>query len=160
VLVKRDDWRLQASVGRNHSKIDFATPAQMAEKDTGKIEIQYDPEANPALDDEIMAVINAHPNPNWSVVKTFTGTVEFMKPGLNKGVGLRRYAERNNIPIGQIMAVGDMDNDVAMIREAGWGVCMANGCDDAKAVADVVTEYGVAEDGFGRYLERHVLPLL
>jgi hydroxymethylpyrimidine pyrophosphatase-like HAD family hydrolase len=37
---------------------------------------------------------------------------------------------------------------------------MANGGDDAKAVADVVTEYGVAEDGFGRYLERHVLPPL
>ena len=50
-----------------------------------------------------------------------------------------------------------MDNDIAMIREAGWGVCMANGCDEAKAVADAVTKYGVLEDGMGRYLEAHVL---
>jgi len=55
------------------------------------------------------------------------------------------------------MAFGDMDNDIAMIAAAGWGVCMANGCDAAKAVADAVTEYGVLEDGMGRYLEQYVL---
>jgi hydroxymethylpyrimidine pyrophosphatase-like HAD family hydrolase len=50
-----------------------------------------------------------------------------------------------------------MDNDIAMIAAAGWGVCMANGCDEAKAVADAITEYGVLEDGMGRYLETYVL---
>ena len=46
---------------------------------------------------------------------------------------------------------------IAMIAAAGWGVCMANGCDEAKAVADAITEYGVLEDGMGRYLETYVL---
>lgn len=156
VLVKRTDQKLEDSVGRNHSKIDFATPAEMALKDTGKIEIQYD-EGIPGLDEEVMAVVNAHKSPYWSSVKTFAGTVEFMTPGLDKGVGLRRYAERNNIPLDEIMAFGDMDNDVAMIREAGWGVCMLNGCDEAKAVADAITEYACDQDGVGRYLEEHVL---
>ena len=91
----------------------------------------------------------------WDSVRTFPGTVEFVLPGLNKGVGLRRYAERNGIPVGEILAIGDMDNDTAMIEAAGWGVCMANGCDASKAVADAVTEYGVDEDGFGRYFEDH-----
>ncbi len=156
VLVKRNDEKLEASVGRNHSKVDFATPAEMALKDTGKIEIQYN-ENIPGLEEEIMGVIAAHPSPYWSSVKTFFGTVEFMTPGLDKGVGLRRYAERNAIPIDQIMAVGDMNNDVAMIAAAGWGVCMANGCDEAKAVANAITEYPVDADGFGRYMEDHVL---
>lgn len=153
VLVKRHDQKLEDSVGRNHSLVDYVTPAEMALKDTGKIEIQYDE----ALDDEIMAVVNAHPSPHWSAVRTFPGTVEFMKPGLDKGVGLCRYAQRNNIPIEEIMAFGDMDNDVAMLAAAGWGVCMANGCDKAKSVADAITEYGVLEDGMGRYLEQYVL---
>ena len=153
VLVKRVDARLEQSIYRNNSIVDVVTPDIMALKDTGKIEIQYDE----SLDDEIMAVVNAHPSPYWSSVRTFPGTVEFMTPGLDKGVALRRYAERNNIPINEIMAFGDMDNDIAMIREAGWGVCMANGCAEAKAVADAITEYGVSEDGMGRYLETYVL---
>lgn len=155
VLVKRRDKRLEESIYRNDSVVELATPAQMAQKDTGKIEIQYDPEAG--LDDEIMAVVDAHRSPYWSSVKTFAGTVEFMTPGIDKGVGLRRYAERNGIAISEIMAFGDMDNDIAMIAAAGWGVAMANGCAEAKAVADAITEYGVDEDGMGRYLETYVL---
>jgi hydroxymethylpyrimidine pyrophosphatase-like HAD family hydrolase len=127
----------------------------MAQNDTGKIEIQYEP--TPETDKLIMDVVRAHPSPNWSAVRTFPGTVEFMTPGLDKGVALRRYAKRNNIPVGEIMAFGDMDNDIPMLEAAGWGVCMANGCDECKAVADAVTEHGVLEDGMGRYLERYVL---
>ena len=153
VLVKRMDERLEQSIYRNRSLVEVVTPEVMAQKDTGKIEIQYDR----ALDDEIMAVVNAHPSPYWSSVRTFPGTVEFMTPGLDKGVALHRYAERNNIPLNQIMTFGDMDNDIALLREAGWGVCMANGCDEAKAVADAITEFGVTEDGMGRYLDTYVL---
>ncbi len=155
VLVKRRDQRLEDSVIRNNSFWEFSTIEEMSAKDTGKIEIQYDP--TPELDELIMGVVEAHPSPNWSAVRTFPGTVEFMTPGLDKGVGLRRYSERNNIPLSEIMAFGDMDNDIAMIAAAGWGVCMANGCDEAKAVAKDITEYGVLEDGMGRYLEKHVL---
>ncbi|MDO4538894.1 MAG: HAD family hydrolase, partial [Coriobacteriales bacterium] len=159
VLVKRNDPRLEASVGRNHSLVDFSSPAEMALKDTGKIEIQYDSE-EPGLDELIMGVVAAHSSPNWASVRTFPGTVEFMTPGLEKGVGLLRYAERNGIPVEEIMALGDWDNDVSLIREAGWGVCLANGCDAAKAVADAITEYPCSEDGAGRYLEKYVLPRL
>ena len=153
VLVKRYDEKLESSVIRNKSHVEYVTPEVMALADTGKIEVQYDL----SIDDEIMAVVNAHPSPNWSAVRTFPGTVEFMTPGLDKGVALRRYSERNGIPLEEIMAFGDMDNDIAMLATAGWGVCMANGCDEAKAVADAITEYGVLEDGMGRYLNQYVL---
>ena len=153
VLVKRFDEMQLASMERNSSHPEKATIAQMALKDTGKIECQYRPE----LDDEIMAVVNAHPSPYWDSVRTFAGCVEFVAPGLNKGVAVRRFSERNNIPLNEIMAFGDMDNDIAMLETAGWGVCLANGCDKAKAIADAITEYPVLEDGVGRYLETYVL---
>ena len=155
VLVKRLDQHLKDSVIRNKSFWEYATPEEMARKDTGKIEIQYD--NSPEMDKLIMDTVRAHPSPKWSAVRTFPGTVEFMTPGLDKGVAVRRYAERNGIPLGEIMAFGDMDNDIPMIEVAGWGVCMANGCDECKAVADAVTEYGVLEDGMGRYLDEYVL---
>ena len=155
VLVKRLDQHLKDSVIRNKSFWEYSTPEEMARKDTGKIEIQYD--NSPEMDKLIMDTVRAHPSPKWSAVRTFPGTVEFMTPGLDKGVAVRRYAERNGIPLGEIMAFGDMDNDIPMIEVAGWGVCMANGCDECKAVADAVTEYGVLEDGMGRYLDEYVL---
>ncbi len=67
VLVKRFDEMQLASMERNSSHPEKATIAQMALKDTGKIECQYRPE----LDDEIMAVVNAHPSPYWDSVRTF-----------------------------------------------------------------------------------------
>jgi Cof subfamily protein (haloacid dehalogenase superfamily) len=155
VLVKRLDQHLKDSVIRNKSFWEYATLEEMARKDTGKIEVQYD--YTPEMDKLIMDVVRAHPSPKWSAVRTFPGTVEFMTPGLNKGVAVRRYAERNGIPLSEIMAFGDMDNDIPMIEVAGWGVCMANGCDECKAVADAVTEYGVLEDGMGLYLDEYVL---
>jgi Cof subfamily protein (haloacid dehalogenase superfamily) len=152
VLVKRGDKRWKWIAERSDAYWECSTLEEMGAKDTGKIEIQYEPSA----EQEVLGVVASHPSPHWSAVRTSPGTIEFMKPGLDKGVALHRYAERNAIPLEQIVAVGDMDNDIAMIREAGWGVCMANGCDEAKAVANAITEYGVDEDGFGRYFEDHV----
>lgn len=152
LLVKTMTERFESIVTRARAFWERSTREEMGLKDTGKIEIQFEPEA----EKEVMDAIAAHGSPNWSSVRTSPGTVEFMKPGLDKGVALIRYAERNAIPLEQIVAVGDMDNDIAMIREAGWGVCMANGCEGAKAVADAITEYTVLEDGFGRYFEDHV----
>ena len=153
VLVKRVDDRLADNMARNHFDVEVCDLATMAAQDTGKVEIQYDP----AVEDEVMGVIAANPCERWSVVKTFTGTVEFMNPGMDKGAGLRCLSERIGVPLSEILAIGDMDNDTPMIAAAGWGVCMANGCEGAKAVADAITEYGVLEDGFGRYFEDHLL---
>ena len=39
----------------------------------------------------------------------------------------------------KIVAIGDYNNDVEMIRTAGVGVAVANAASEAKAVADVIT---------------------
>ena len=49
----------------------------------------------------------------------------------------------------QVMAVGDSMNDIAMIREAGFGVAMGNAQEAVKEAADWVTgintDHGVAQ---------------
>ncbi len=92
----------------------------------------------------------------WGI-RTSPGIIEFMNPRVNKGMALHKYSERNNIPMNEIMAFGDMDNDKEMLREAGWGVCLLNGSEISKSMADVITEYPCTEDGLGRYLEDHWL---
>lgn len=64
---------------------------------------------------------------------------ELMIPGVNKGTALLDVADRLGIPLEDTIAIGDSDNDLAMLRMAGTAVAMGNGTDSVKAVADKVT---------------------
>ncbi len=54
-----------------------------------------------------------------------------------------------------VIAFGDTSNDNEMLKAAGWGVCMKNGSNDTKAIADDITDFTCDEDGLGRYLEKN-----
>jgi len=56
-----------------------------------------------------------------------------------------------------VIAFGDNENDNPLLQISGWGVCLANGSDGTKAIADAVTEYGCLEGGAGHYLVDHYL---
>ena len=92
-------------------------------------------------------------------IMTSPGIIEFMDPRVNKGMALQKYSLRNQIPIEEIIAFGDMDNDKEMLKEAGWGVCLCNGSDVSKAMANAITEYPCTQDGMGRYLQKYILSL-
>ena len=109
--------------------------------------------------EEVAAFAKTLDNENYHGIMTSPGIIEFMDPHVNKGMGLHKYSERNQIPIEEIIAFGDMDNDKEMLKEAGWGVCLLNGSDITKANADAVTEYSCTEDGMGKYLEKYILPM-
>lgn len=51
--------------------------------------------------------------------------LEFMPAGVNKGTGLARLAEMLEIPLSEVIAVGDSANDLSMIQAAGLGVGVA-----------------------------------
>ena len=59
-----------------------------------------------------------------------------------------RLAGFLEVPIEQTMAIGDTENDLAIIKAAGIGVAMGNATPELKAQADYVTlsneESGVA----------------
>ena len=57
--------------------------------------------------------------------------------GVNKGSGLATYATALGHEASQVSAVGDMPNDIEMIRWAGRGAAVANAHSEVKAVADV-----------------------
>ena len=55
------------------------------------------------------------------------------------------------------MAIGDNFNDLEMLREAGLGVCVADGREEVRAMADVVTKRGYRDGAVAEALERYVL---
>ena len=78
--------------------------------------------------------------------------LEFMDPHVNKGMGLQKVSELLNVPLTGILAAGDMDNDVPMLKTAGYSVCMCNGCDEGKEAADAVTRRSNNDDGLALWL--------
>ncbi len=62
------------------------------------------------------------------------------------------FASDCGVPAGALMAIGDGGNDVAMLRAAGGGVALGNGCEEALAAADCVTASG-DDDGIRKALE-------
>ena len=68
---------------------------------------------------------------------------------------LLTLADRLGIPRAQTLAVGDSENDRAMLERAGVAAVMANGMEHIRRLADIVSENdndhdGVAEDVYKR----------
>lgn len=80
--------------------------------------------------------------------------VEVLNPGVHKGRGLVRLCESLDVPLEEVLAFGDGDNDAEFLTVAGCGFAMKNARDNVKALADFVTEWTNDEDGVIRTLEK------
>ena len=83
--------------------------------------------------------------------------LEFNAKGVSKASGLTRLAAYLGIDMHDVIAIGDSDNDAEMIRAAGLGVCMANGGDAYKRMANYVTHATNDEGGVAEVIEKFVL---
>ena len=75
---------------------------------------------------------------------------------ISKFNGLAYYASTLNIPIDEIIAFGDGENDMSMLSGVGLGVAMANAKDHVKASAADVAGYHY-EEGVANYLSELLL---
>ena len=87
------------------------------------------------------------------VSESVPNDIEVMPLGVDKGTGLSALAAYLNLTPAEVMAVGDGENDLAMLRYAGLSVAMGNACDTVKKTARVVTETN-DEDGLAKAVER------
>lgn len=81
--------------------------------------------------------------------------LEAFDPSVNKWAGIERVAADLGISADRIIAIGDDNNDLHMVKHAGLGVAMGNARDTLKAVADRVIG-SHAEDGLAVFLEEMV----
>lgn len=83
-------------------------------------------------------------------ITTFSSkAVELGPKNCNKATGVRELAGILNIPLRQVMACGDYQNDIEMLELAGYGVAVANALPEVKEKAVYVARnsyaLGVAE---------------
>ena len=95
-------------------------------------------------------------NPAITTVCGGYNNLEFTRADANKGVGLRKLAEILGVNPDATMAIGDTENDLAIIEAAGIGVAMGNATDAVKARADYVTTTNT-KDGVAAAIEHFIL---
>lgn len=102
------------------------------------------------LRDEAIEEFGSQIQTHTLINKNYRGLIlEFLSPGSGKWTALRALAEQENITPEEIIAIGDDNNDIEMIRGAGLGIAMSNASPAVQESADLVTgsnaEGGAAE---------------
>ena len=82
----------------------------------------------------------SHPlSEKFDLVSSEETLFEILPKGISKGSVLPVLAKHLGIDMSKTIAIGDYNNDVAMLRIAGTGIAVANACDAAKQAADRIT---------------------
>jgi HAD-superfamily hydrolase, subfamily IIB len=89
--------------------------------------------------DKLLDLMHTTYDKDYFIVKTSTNEMELFPEGVNKGSALEYLAKHLSVTMNQVMAIGDMDNDISMLKESGLGVAMGNASAEVKAISDVET---------------------
>ena len=98
---------------------------------------------------EVRAALAPVADGRLELANSYAHYLEISRSGVDKGTALARLADALGIPRECVLAVGDGENDLAMIRYAGVGAAVANAVPALASAADFVAQArfgdGVAE---------------
>lgn len=122
-------------------------------EENAKIMFRVKEEIMPKIED----YLDKHPSKFYKGFKTQATLMEFADRRISKAYALQQFCTMNQLSLDSVASFGDTTNDNEMLKISGLGVCMINGSDDTKAIADVITEKSNDEDGFADYVETYLL---
>ena len=108
--------------------------------------------------EKAQAALPAFRQLKWvEVVQGSPDNVEVTAQGVDKGEALLALADQLGIPRSETMAVGDSENDRALLEKAGVSAAMANAMPSIQALADYVSQADCDADGVAELFEKLVL---
>lgn len=112
--------------------------------------------------DEMAAVLRAELLDTVTILPTIYPRMDFtlidiLPPDASKGEGLEKLAILNQLTPGEVMAIGDNFNDVAMLEFAGTAVVMGNADPSLLERDEFYTTVSNDEDGVAAAIDRFIL---
>lgn len=89
------------------------------------------------------------------ITKSAPINLELSVKGITKESGMREVCEMLGISMTDVIAMGDSDNDIKLLKAAGLGIAMGNAGEHVKAIADAVTTTN-NENGVAHAIREHV----
>ena len=97
-------------------------------------------DSNEEVINAVRRVLDTHPEScKYDFIRSERSLYEILPKGSGKGAILAPLARHLGVRPPNIVAVGDYDNDVSMLKEAGVGIAVANASPAALEAADFVT---------------------
>lgn len=122
----------------------YRTPEEMVDKEIIKIMFIDEPDVL----DAAIAKIPADMSERFTLVKSQPFYLEVVNKKVSKGAAIIHLADKLGIAMDETMAIGDEENDRAMLEVVGTPVVMENGNPEVKKIAKYITksndESGVA----------------
>ncbi len=119
---------------------------------TKLLAIVYDNEKIQKLEDELKERYKG----KLGIVRSSATYLEITNPAASKGNALLKLMEMWNLAPDEVLASGDQDNDIELLRVAGVRVAMKNASPKLKEVSNYIAP-DVHEDGWAEAIERFVL---
>lgn len=83
--------------------------------------------------------------------------IDIMPKGITKFAGAKTISYEMDVPLKEMIAIGDNENDIEIVTNIGLGVSMKNGVEELKEVADIVLEKTNNEDGVAYFINEYLL---
>ncbi len=93
---------------------------------------------------------------NLEVIRSNDEQIDINVKGVTKGNAIKLIADRLNVKVEDILAVGDAGNDVPMLKIAGFSVAMGNASEEIKNMCDAVT-LDNNSDGIAKLIEDYCI---
>ena len=108
--------------------------------------------------DDVLAKIRreAHLISQVDVMSSNYDNFEIVDKGVSKGEALKFLSKELGIAPEEMIAIGDNENDISMLKYAGLGIAMDNGEQCAKDIAQYITATN-EEDGVALAIEKFIL---
>lgn len=94
--------------------------------------------------------------PDLYIVKSTPYFLEFSNPEGSKKAAVEFLQNYWGLEKEEILAIGDQNNDIALLQAGGVKIAMGNATEELKAEADFITE-SVFDDGFVKAMEKFCL---
>ena len=152
LYVEEDDDYIKDYIG--NKGIDYLKVDSFDELDLTKLNkllaIRYDCDF---IDNLIKELQEKYPE--IYTVRSFKYFCEIANKNATKGNAIKFLAEKYGIKTEEVLAIGDQNNDIEMVKSAGIGVAMGNGTEEIKKEADYITD-SVENDGFVKAINKFV----
>ncbi|GFH42030.1 haloacid dehalogenase [Lactococcus hodotermopsidis] len=114
-----------------------------------------------ALDAEVLdeKILEISPllKEKYEIFKSRDILLELMPKGVIKSFGLEKLTEILGITKENVMAIGDEENDIAMLEWAGIGVAMGNATAQVKSLSDIIAPVTNDEHGVAWAIHNYIL---
>ncbi len=155
VFSKNDYYYLDSKNRTKYPCLVYEDIKEMYQSDNAKIMFRITQQQMPMVEQHV----KQFPSENYHGFKTGPLTFEFCHKDCDKSFGMKKIAEAYNIDLKEIWAFGDTSNDNRMLQDAGVGICLQNGSEDTKQIANIVTTKTCKEDGLAWFLVENIQEL-